>query len=74
MALNGRDFRSSLNYTFYAPPTVSAVLPAGGPRLGGTVVTVRGAGLSPDAVPAALALCRFGLRQVNGALLISYCV
>ena len=46
VSLNAQDYRSdgSANFTFYAPPTVSAVFPAGGPQHGGTAVRVVGRG------------------------------
>lgn len=66
VSLNSQQYLSdgSANFTFYMPPTISAMLPAGGPRHGGTEVRVVGRGLTPDATLREPALCRFGRAEV----------
>ena len=53
VSFNGHDFRraGSANWTFYAPPTASAVAPPTGPAEGGSRVVVSGAGFGVGAVP-----------------------
>ena len=40
---NAQQFGAGANYTFYAPPVVSATVPSSGPSAGGTVVVAAGA-------------------------------
>jgi hypothetical protein len=65
MSLNRQDYRldGSPNFTFYEPGAISSVLPSGGPRRGGTIVTLTGT-LAPAHVSARPALCRFGRHAV----------
>ena len=45
ISLNGEAYLDPrLSWTYYAPPTVSALQPADGPASGGQIVTVRGDG------------------------------
>ena len=66
VSLNQHDYRpgGSSNFTFYERAVVSALVPSGGPRHGGTSVRVLGRGIVvPGGVSSHPALCRFG-RQV----------
>ena len=75
VALNTADFRASgsANFTYYAPAALSAspaassppvVSPATGPRDGGTLVRLLGAGMAPAGALPGAALCRFGAFEV----------
>ena len=65
ISLNRQDYRldGAPNFTFYEPGVVRSVLPSGGPRRGGTIVTLTGT-LAPAHVSARPALCRFGRHAV----------
>ena len=58
---NGVDYSQpgDVVFTFYHPPTVSAVVPASGPVGGGTTASVMGAGFSAIDNPGGV-FCRFG--------------
>ena len=65
ISLNGQDFTSSsLNFSVYGRPTVTALSPSSGPLLGGTLVEVGGGNLTGGNH----FLCRFGAMLVNASL------
>ena len=66
VSLNAQDYRSdgAGNFTFHEPPVVSAMLPTGGPRHGGTLVRVMGSGMAPSHVSRVPSLCKFGTSEV----------
>lgn len=70
VSLNQQDYRTSgsNNFTFHDVTVVSALLPSGGPRHGGTVVTVTGHGLAPLRVSREPTLCRFGTTDVEATV------
>ena len=70
VSLNEQDYRvaGSSNFTFHALPHVSGLAPVGGPRLGGTQVTVMGSGMAPGSVSFAPSLCKFGVKIVTAVV------
>ena len=55
-SLNAQDYTDPIDYFAYVPPSLSSLTVVSGPADGGTVVTVRGAGLGVPTDPK----CRFG--------------
>ena len=68
VALNTADFRlsGSTNFSYHEPAAFSppALSPATGPRDGGTLVRLLGAGMAPVGTLPGPALCRFGAFEV----------
>ena len=67
VAPNGANFvhgRQPMQFHFYSEPVLAALLPGGGPTIGGTTVRVQIPGVEPGPhTDAALARCRYGRRE-----------
>ena len=67
ISLNQQDYRldGASNFTFHEEPQPVEVVPAGGPRHGGTLVHIAGSRLTPQHVDFVSAQCRFGMKNVS---------